>query len=132
MKKILAFGSVFLFILCSFVLTLSCSKDQDEVMQNENEATEQNNNEEKTNSCYRIKIMNESGSGYVQGLIIERPENDTVSIMPIWFLKKDFPEWNYTIGDILDIHIVEYEISGISMEDGWSYWRECQKVEPCK
>ncbi len=31
MKKILAFGSVFLFILCSFVLTLSCSKDQDEV-----------------------------------------------------------------------------------------------------
>ena len=50
MKKIFTFGSVFLFILCSTVLAISCSKENDDVEPNTNDGTEVNENMTNTDS----------------------------------------------------------------------------------
>ena len=50
MKKIFTFGSVFLFILCSTVLAISCSKENDDVEPNTNDGTEVHENITNTDS----------------------------------------------------------------------------------
>ena len=142
MKKFTGLWPILTFLLLIPIGNSSCSKEDESSLPpvensgGSDDGGQSDNEEQMTNDCYRVRIIRISEDGEVLGLITERPKNAEISIMPVFFSKHDFPEWNYDIGDMVDIHIIKYTITWIGTADGdlpvKSYRCECDKVEPCK